>query len=196
MILIIDNYDSFSYNLVQSVGEINSNVIVLRSDEINISKLQRLNIKHIIISPGPGHPDEYVVCKKVVKFFAPSIPILGICLGHQIIATSYEVSIKKSLPVFHGKSSQIYYLKDKLFIGIHDPFVAARYHSLIVDEAKKASGLIACLKIIASTQDGLIMACKHKLYQLTYGIQFHPESVLTSQGTKLLQNFLSLSYDE
>ena len=195
MILIIDNYDSFSYNLVQSVGEINSNLIVLRSDEIDISKLQSLNIKHIIISPGPGHPDEYAICKEVVKFFAPSIPILGICLGHQIIATCYEASVKKSFEVVHGRASQIYCLKDKLFLGIHTPFVAARYHSLIVDQDKKVFDLTTCLQAIAITREGLIMACKHRFYHLTYGIQFHPESMLTIQGAKLLKNFLSLSYD-
>nr|NP_045086.1 anthranilate synthase component 2 [Cyanidium caldarium]O19914.1 RecName: Full=Anthranilate synthase component 2; Short=AS; AltName: Full=Anthranilate synthase, glutamine amidotransferase component [Cyanidium caldarium]AAB82675.1 unknown [Cyanidium caldarium]WDB00213.1 anthranilate synthase component 2 [Cyanidium caldarium] len=194
MILIIDNYDSFSYNLVQSVGEINSDLIVLRSDEIDVSKLQNLNIKHIIISPGPGHPDEYTICKQVVKFFAPYTPILGICLGHQIIATCYNASIKKSSPVFHGRASKIYCLKDKLFLGIHAPFTAARYHSLVVDQDKRGLDLTTCLKTIAITREGVIMACKHRYYHFTYGIQFHPESMLTIQGTKLLKNFLSLSY--
>lgn len=188
MILIIDNYDSFTYNLVQSVGSLGFSSIVLRNDNLTIPEIQLLEPTHIIISPGPGNPNDSGISLSVIKNFANSIPILGVCLGHQSIGFVYGANITYAPCPMHGKASLVYHNSRAIFSEIPNPCVVARYHSLIFDE----NNLPEELEIIAWTDDGIIMACKHKKYLYLQGIQFHPESLWTLQGKKLLRNFLNI----
>nr|YP_010865346.1 anthranilate synthase component 2 [Campylaephora boydenii]WGT74115.1 anthranilate synthase component 2 [Campylaephora boydenii] len=186
MILIIDNYDSFTQNLVQYVGELNFPVQIRRNDDINIKDIDIIQPSHIIISPGPGHPKDACNIMKIIQKYAADIPILGVCLGHQIIGYLYKYNIEKLSQPMHGKVSKIQHNNTDLFKKIPNPFTATRYHSLIIKNNHKSDDL----EITAWTTDGIIMACKHKQYHKLQGIQFHPESLWTQYGKIIIHNFL------
>ncbi len=185
MIIVIDNYDSFTYNLVQYFGEMHPDIRVYRNDEITIQEIEAQNPDFIVISPGPGAPKEAGISKEVILQLGPRIPILGICLGHQCLGEAYGGIVSGAPRLMHGKTSSIYHYKSELFVGISSPFTATRYHSLIVEE----EGLPEELEIIAFTRDGEIMGLHHREYPV-YGLQFHPESILTKKGKQILKNFL------
>lgn len=188
MILLIDNYDSFSYNLVQMFGSINPDIKVIRNDEMTVEEIKGLSPSHIILSPGPGYPKDAGVCEDVVRKLAGAVPILGVCLGHQGICEVYGAEITHARKLMHGKQSILTIdTYDPIFKGLEERLPAARYHSLI---AKKES-LPHCLAVIATDDMGEIMAVKHKDYTV-YGVQFHPESILTPDGKTILENFLSI----
>nr|YP_010337562.1 anthranilate synthase component 2 [Dixoniella grisea]UNJ17147.1 anthranilate synthase component 2 [Dixoniella grisea] len=186
MILIIDNYDSFTYNLVQLVEELGYCTCVYRNDEISIEKVSNLKPKQIIISPGPGFPNESGKCFEIINHFAPIIPILGICLGHQIIGSLHGAQIIRAQQCVHGKMSQIFHNGNGIFMNIESPFLAIRYHSLIVDK----STIPKNMEITAWTTDNYVMGFKIIGFPNLQGLQFHPESLWTQQGTRLVQNFL------
>ncbi len=189
MILLIDNYDSFSYNLYQLIGEINPDIKVIRNDELSCEEIELLAPNRIILSPGPGRPKEAGICEKAVKYFERKIPILGVCLGHQSICEAYGAEISYAKELMHGKSSEIFIdNKCPVFKGLDTSIKGARYHSLC---AVKAS-IPACLEVTGKTADGEIMAVQHKIYPV-YGLQFHPESILTSRnaGYTIIKNFIS-----
>jgi len=187
MVLLIDNYDSFSYNLYQIIGAIESDIKVVRNDEISIDEIKRLAPDRLVISPGPGKPSDAGICIEAVKRLYSSIPILGICLGHQAIYEAFGGTVSYASKLMHGKSSQVNVdTKNDLFMGLLPVISAARYHSLAGIE----STLPESLKIIARTDDGEIMAVCHKEYPV-YGLQFHPESILTPDGGIIIKNFLS-----
>jgi anthranilate synthase component 2 len=189
MILIIDNYDSFTYNLVQYIGEIGAESQVYRNDKISVEEVKKLNPSHIIISPGPGTPDESGVSIDVIKNLAGVYPILGVCLGHQTIGQVFGAKVVRAPYLMHGKVSEIIHAVDEdLFSGLDNPFTATRYHSLIIDRDSIKN---TPLKITAWTSDNIVMAVRHKEFPNLVGIQFHPESILTSCGKKLLTNFLN-----
>jgi len=185
MILMIDNYDSFTYNLVQYFGELGAELKVFRNDKVKISEIKRLKPNHIVISPGPGRPEDAGISKDVIAEFCGKIPILGVCLGHQAIAEVFGAKIVRAKRLMHGKTSLIYHNKKDIFKNIPNPFEATRYHSLIV----KRASLPDCFEITAQTKEKEIMGIKHKKY-LLFGVQFHPESILTSVGRDILNNFL------
>ena len=184
---MIDNYDSFTYNLVQYFGELGQNIRVFRNDKITFKQIKRLNPDKIVISPGPGRPENAGISCAVIKEFAGKIPILGVCLGHQAIGYVYQGKIIGAKKLMHGKTSWIYHNKQTIFKGIPNPFEATRYHSLIVEK----KSLPECLDIIAWTSEGEIMGLKHKKFPL-WGVQFHPESILTEKGKDILANFLKV----
>ena len=186
MILLIDNYDSFTYNLYQYIGEIYEDIIVMRNDEISIDDIRKLNLEGIVLSPGPGVPENAGVCVEVIKEFGDRIPILGICLGHQAIGQAYGGKVIRADVVKHGKTSKVKHKDDKLFKQIESVISVLRYHSLIVDEDTLPGELAVTAK---SLDDGAIMAIKHKKYEV-YGVQFHPESIFTEQGKDIIKNFL------
>ena len=188
MILLIDNYDSFSYNLYQLIGGINPDIRVIRNDEMTVDEIRELAPSHLILSPGPGRPADAGVCEAAVVELAGAFPILGVCLGHQAICEAYGGTVGYAKRLMHGKQSQIALEKDcPLFAGLPETIPAARYHSLAAPEEK----LPECLKVTARTADGEVMAVMHKEYPL-YGLQFHPESILTPDGTTILRNFLEV----
>ena len=187
-VIVIDNYDSFTYNLVQYIGELKQDVNVYRNDEIKISEIEKLNPSHIVISPGPGRPDDAGISKELIKHFAGKVPILGVCLGHQCIGEVYGGKVINAPKLMHGKTSAIYHEGNSVFSSIKSPFTATRYHSLIVDLKSLAS---TPLLVTAKTQDGLVMALEHKVHKNLIGVQFHPESILTEHGHQLLLNFLN-----
>lgn len=188
MILLIDNYDSFTYNVYQMVGCLQPDILVRRNDAITCEEIERMAPSHIIISPGPGFPDTSGISMDVIRNFGSSIPILGICLGHQAIVQAYGGKIVHAPYLMHGKSAEVAVkTESKLFAGLPERFLVARYHSLIAGSAS----LPECLKITAYSADGLIMAVEHKRYPV-YGMQFHPESILTENGNRLFENFLSI----
>lgn len=187
MIAVIDNYDSFTYNLVQLLGELGANLQVFRNDAITVDELAELSPSHIVISPGPGEPDSAGISKEVVRELGPSTPILGVCLGQQCIGEVYGGKVIRAPRLMHGKTSPIYHYGDDLFSGIPSPFEATRYHSLIVAEPLPPE-----LKSTAFTSDGELMGLQHKSYPV-YGVQFHPESILTAHGRAILHNFLAIS---
>ena len=188
-ILVIDNYDSFTYNLVQYLGELKQDVLVYRNDEITLEKIKDVKPSHIVISPGPGRPDDAGISKSLIKEFAGKIPILGVCLGHQCIGEVFGGKVINAPTLMHGKTSEIIHERNSLFKDIPNPFTATRYHSLIVDlESIKDKPL----KVIARTKDNLVMALEHKEFKNLTGVQFHPESILTEHGHKMLSNFLKL----
>lgn len=184
-ILIIDNYDSFTYNLYQLVASIGYNVEVIRNDKITCNDIIKLAPSAIIISPGPGKPEDAGISVELVNALAGKIPILGICLGHQAIAYAFGGRIARAGKVFHGKTSKIYHNGDTIFTGIGSPLIATRYHSLVVEK----KSLPEVLKIIAWADDGTIMGIRHIVHPIV-GLQFHPESILTQQGNRIVKNFL------
>ncbi|MFH1778609.1 MAG: aminodeoxychorismate/anthranilate synthase component II [Candidatus Omnitrophota bacterium] len=185
MILMIDNYDSFTYNLVQYLGELGEDLKVVRNDKITLKEIKALRPKRIVISPGPGRPDDAGISKDVIRELGEDIPILGVCLGHQCIGEVFGGRVIGATRLMHGKTSLIYHNGRDIFKGISNPFEATRYHSLIVERET----LPKCLNIIAETQEKEIMGLKHKKYPIR-GVQFHPESILTKEGKKILANFL------
>ena len=188
MILLIDNYDSFSYNLYLLVGSINQNIQVIRNDELNVQQIERLNPSHIIISPGPGRPKDAGICEAAIDYFKDKIPLLGVCLGHQAIAETFGGKITYAKEIMHGKQSTITITEPSpLFNGLEQKFTAARYHSLAVSRETMPQEL----KITAQTDDGEIMALEHRTYPI-FGLQFHPESILTAQGDTIIRNFLAI----
>lgn len=186
MVLLIDNYDSFSYNVYQLIGSIREDIRVIRNDEMTIKEIEEMNPEFIFISPGPGRPEDAGICIDVIKYFAGKIPMMGICLGHQAICTAFGGVVSYAKELMHGKTS-ITSLDNEsiIFKDMESQIKVARYHSL----AAKEDTLPECLKITARTDDGEIMAVEHKEFPI-YGLQFHPESVLTPDGKKILQNFL------
>jgi len=187
MILIIDNYDSFTYNLYQYVGELYNNVKVLRNDKFTIEELKLLPLKGIIISPGPGRPENAGLSIEVIKAFQGTLPIMGICLGHQAIGMAYGGKVINAPEIKHGKTSTINHNGKGLFENLNENLKIMRYHSLILEK----STLPKELEITAKTKDGLIMAIKHKNFQ-TYGLQFHPESIFTEGGKMIIKNFVEV----
>ena len=187
MILMIDNYDSFTYNLVQYLGELGKKIRVYRNDKITVSQIRKLKPEKIVISPGPGRPEDAGISCDVILELAGKIPILGVCLGHQGIGYVYGGRIVNAKRLMHGKTSLIYHNQKDIFKGIPNPFEATRYHSLLVEK----KSLPHCLRITAWTKDDEIMGLKHKKYPL-WGVQFHPESILTREGKNILANFLKL----
>jgi para-aminobenzoate synthetase component II len=186
MVLLIDNYDSFTYNLAQYFGELGSDVLVKRNDEISIDEIAALSPQYICISPGPCTPREAGISKEVVLTFGDHIPILGVCLGHQCIAEAYGGKVLAADRLMHGKSCMITHNGSALFSDLSNPFEAGRYHSLVVER----SSFPACLEITAESDDGEIMALRHRDFPVQ-GVQFHPESVLTRDGRKILGSFVS-----
>ncbi len=187
MILLIDNYDSFTYNLVQYLGELGQETKVFRNDMISIAKIQQLSPARIVVSPGPGGPEDAGISCAVIREFAGQVPILGVCLGHQCIGYVYGGRISIAKRLMHGKTSQIYHNRQNIFKGIPNPFEATRHHSLLVEK----ENFPACLEITAWTKQNEIMGLKHRKYPL-WGVQFHPESILTKAGKDILANFLRL----
>ena len=191
MLLMIDNYDSFTYNVVQYLGELGADVRVYRNDEITIAEIEAMNPDHIVVSPGPCTPNEAGISMEAIRYFAGKKPILGICLGHQSIGQVFGGDVVRADQVMHGKTSLVYHNNQGVFRGLNNPFEATRYHSLVVDK----NTLPDCLEITAWTQTesgevDKIMGLKHKTLAIE-GVQFHPESILTQQGHDLLRNFLA-----
>jgi anthranilate synthase component II len=186
MLLMIDNYDSFTYNLVQYLGELGQEVIVYRNDEIDLDKVAALKPDHIVISPGPCTPNEAGISVPLIKTFAGKIPLLGVCLGHQSIGQAFGGNIIHAKQLMHGKTSLIYHNDVGVFKGLPNPYTATRYHSLVIEK----ESLPDCLEITAWTDDGEIMGVRHKTLAVE-GVQFHPESILTEYGHELLNNFLT-----
>lgn len=187
MLLMIDNYDSFTYNLVQYFGELGQDLKVYRNNKITIEEIERMQPERIVISPGPCTPREAGISIEVIKRFTGKLPILGVCLGHQSIGDAFGGDVIRAPYLMHGKTSLIHHDNRSIFAGLPNPFEATRYHSLII----KRETLPSELEISAWTEDGLIMGVRHKQHQLE-GVQFHPESILTSAGKDLLRNFLRL----
>ena len=192
MLVMIDNYDSFTYNLVQYLGELGADVRVFRNDEVSLEEIEKLKPERIMISPGPCTPDEAGVSMEVIKHFAGKVPILGVCLGHQSIGQVYGGDIVHAREIMHGKTSKIHHNSKHVFSGLSNPYTATRYHSLVIDK----NTLPDCLEITAWTEDANgkldeIMGVRHKQLAVE-GVQFHPESILTEYGHELLQNFLDM----
>ena len=190
-ILVIDNYDSFVYNIAQILGELKTEPVVVRNDKITLKQVREMSPDAIVISPGPGHPSNrkyFGVCTDIIRELGPTIPILGVCLGHQGIVHAFGGKVVNAKKVRHGKTSPIQYSQDGLFQNVANPFRATRYHSLVAEQ----DSIPACLEVTArATDDGEIMGISHKEY-LIKGVQFHPESVLTGEGRRMLQNFISM----
>jgi len=187
MILIIDNYDSFTYNLVQYLGELGAKLEVYRNDKITMGRIKKLKPEKIVISPGPGEPRNAGISEEVIAVFGKTTPILGVCLGHQAVGEAFGGRIVGARSLMHGKTSKIYHDGKGIFKGIRNPFEATRYHSLIVER----KSFPKALRITAETKEKEIMGLVHKKYPI-YGVQFHPESILTLEGKKLLKNFLEI----
>ena len=187
MILVIDNYDSFTFNLVQYLGELGADLQVYRNDALTLEQIREMAPEKIIISPGPCTPNEAGISCDVIREFGPTTPILGVCLGHQSIGQVYGGTVCRAPYLMHGKVSQIHHKGEGIFAGLPTPFTATRYHSLIV----RREDLPAELLITAETEDGIVMGLQHYQHPV-YGVQFHPESILTEGGKQMLQNFLSL----
>ncbi len=184
-VVVIDNYDSFTYNLVQYLGELGCDLQVYRNDQIMLDRIGSMNPDRIVISPGPGRPRDAGISVDLVRHFAGQLPILGVCLGHQAIAESFGGSVVRAPELKHGKTSLIYHEGDSILSGLRSPFEATRYHSLIV----RREDLPDCLSVNAWTKEGLIMGLRHRRHDI-FGVQFHPESILTPQGKNILENFL------
>ena len=187
MILVIDNYDSFTYNLVQYLGELGADLMVYRNDQISLEEIADIAPGKIVISPGPCTPNEAGISVALVQHFAGKIPILGVCLGHQSIGQAFGGKIVGAPTIMHGKVSEIHHTRKSIFKGLPEPFIATRYHSLVVER----ESLPVCLEITAETDDGVIMGLRHRDMAVD-GVQFHPESILTGEGKNLLQNFLDV----
>jgi len=187
MILVIDNYDSFTYNLVQYFGELGAELTVRRNDKVGLDEIEKLQPERICISPGPGTPLDAGISNELIRQFGPRIPILGVCLGHQCIGHVFGGEIVRAPRLMHGKTSPILHEGDGVFHGLPNPFEATRYHSLVV----RRETFPAELEILAETSDGEIMGLRHRRFPI-HGVQFHPESILTEEGKRLLTNFLAL----
>lgn len=184
MLVVIDNYDSFTYNLVQYLGELGADPQVFRNDAITVDEVRNLQPSHIVISPGPGEPDDGGISNDVIRELGPDTPLLGVCLGHQCIGQVFGGKVNRAPRLMHGKTSAVYHKGRGVFYGVPSPFQATRYHSLIVEEP-----LPDFLEVLAFTSQGEVMGLVHKEYPIT-GVQFHPESILTEHGKRILQNFL------
>jgi anthranilate synthase/aminodeoxychorismate synthase-like glutamine amidotransferase len=188
MLLVIDNYDSFTYNIVQYLGELGAEMKVFRNDQITAGKVRELQPDQIVVSPGPCSPKESGVSNSIIQEFGPKIPLLGVCLGHQCIGHVFGGEVVRADRLMHGKTSPIHHNQKEIFAGMPQPFDATRYHSLII----KRKSLPDCLEITAETKpEGEIMGVRHKQFPI-WGVQFHPESILTREGKRLLKNFLEL----
>jgi anthranilate synthase/aminodeoxychorismate synthase-like glutamine amidotransferase len=188
MLLVIDNYDSFTYNLVQYLGELGETVEVRRNDQVTVDEIEtNLRPERIVISPGPGTPDGAGISLDVIDRFAGQVPLLGVCLGHQAIGQAFGGRVIRAPELMHGKASEVSHDGRTIFAGLSDHFSAGRYHSLIVEK----ESLPQCLEVSASTKDGIIMGLRHREWKIE-GVQFHPESILTFEGKRLLANFLNL----
>lgn len=187
MLLVIDNYDSFTYNLVQYLGELAVELQVHRNDQISLEQVRALTPERILISPGPGSPREAGLSNDIIRTFGPQIPTLGVCLGHQCIGHVFGGNVVVNYRMMHGKTSLIQHNGRDLFAGMPNPFAATRYHSLVIERGS----LPDCLEITAQTAEGEIMGVRHKQHPI-WGVQFHPESILTQNGRQMLKNFLSL----
>jgi anthranilate synthase/aminodeoxychorismate synthase-like glutamine amidotransferase len=186
VILLIDNYDSFTYNLAQYLGELGAPPIVRRNDELTVEEIERMQPDRIVISPGPGRPEDAGVSVDTIRRLGPRVPLLGVCLGHQGIGLAFGGTISRATELMHGKVSEVHHDGRGVFKGVSQPFTAGRYHSLVVAEP-----IPEALEISARTEDGTIMGLRHRTWPV-HGVQFHPESVLTGEGRKLLRNFLEL----
>lgn len=192
MILVIDNYDSFTYNLVQYLGELGqefpvaADIQVYRNDKIDLEKIRLIQPDGIVISPGPGRPDDAGISLAIIQELGPTVPILGVCLGHQSIGQIFGGNVISAPTLMHGKTSEIYHSGQGIFNGVSNPFSATRYHSLVVEKET----LPDCLEITGWIDDGMIMGLRHRQYPHIQGVQFHPESILTNEGKQLLRNFL------
>ena len=187
MILMIDNYDSFTYNLVQYLGVLGAEVLVRRNDKITLDEIEKMRPERIVVSPGPGTPQSAGITIPIIERFHRKVPILGVCLGHQAIGASFGGRVVHAAQLMHGKTSEISHDGKTIFNDLPDPFTATRYHSLAVER----ESLPACLEISAASEDGEIMGLRHREYPVE-GIQFHPESILTNEGMRILANFLTL----
>jgi anthranilate synthase/aminodeoxychorismate synthase-like glutamine amidotransferase len=186
MILVIDNYDSFTFNLVQYLGELGEIAEVYRNDAITVDRIRELRPERIVISPGPGRPEEAGIIVDAIRTLGPAFPILGVCLGHQAIGAAFGGNVVRSPQLMHGKTSLIRHDGKSIFQGLPDPFRATRYHSLVIDPGS----LPACLEVSARTDAGIIMGVRHREFPIE-GVQFHPESILTEGGKQLLANFVA-----
>ena len=189
MLLLIDNYDSFTYNLFQYLSELGEEVVVVRNDKTTLEEIEQMKPKRIVISPGPSTPLRAGISNEVIRHFGSRLPILGVCLGHQCVGYSYGGSFGQASEIMHGKSSLIHHNGQGVLAGLPNPFPAIRYHSLVVQR----EGLPDCLEVTAWTEDNTIMGLRHRQYPVE-GVQFHPESFMTEVGKDLLRNFLQLSY--
>ncbi|MEO8425805.1 MAG: aminodeoxychorismate/anthranilate synthase component II [Verrucomicrobiota bacterium] len=188
MVLVIDNYDSFTYNLVQYLGELKADLQVNRNDEITLDQIRDLKPERILISPGPCSPRESGLSNDIIRMFGPRIPLFGVCLGHQCIGHTFGAEVIVNYRMMHGKTSPIKHNDKDLFKDMPNPFIATRYHSLVI----KRDTIPACLEITAETDEGEIMGVRHREYPI-WGVQFHPESILTEHGRTIVKNFLELS---
>jgi anthranilate synthase/aminodeoxychorismate synthase-like glutamine amidotransferase len=188
MILIIDNYDSFTFNLVQYLGELGQDLSVVRNDAISVEEIERLAPAAIVVSPGPGRPEVAGIILDAIRRFSSQIPILGVCLGHQAIGAAFGGQVVAAPTLMHGKTSGIFHDGKTIFAGLTNPFQATRYHSLVVSP----ESLPACLEVSARTEDGVVMGLRHRELRVE-GVQFHPESILTDEGIRILENFVSLA---
>jgi anthranilate synthase/aminodeoxychorismate synthase-like glutamine amidotransferase len=188
MVLVIDNYDSFTYNLVQYLGELGAQLLVRRNDAITLDEIARLGPDHIVISPGPGRPEQAGITLDVIRRFGASTPLLGVCLGHQAIGLAFGGQVVRANVPMHGKTSSVDHDGRGIFAGVDSPLVAARYHSLVVEPGS----IPPDLEVAATTRDDMtVMALRHRIWPI-HGVQFHPESVMTAEGVNLLRNFLAL----
>ena len=186
MVLLIDNYDSFTYNLAQYFGELGAAPLVKRNDEISLAEIEALKPSHIVISPGPGRPEDAGISVALIRRFGAQVPVLGVCLGHQSIGVAFGGQVVRATALMHGKVSSVQHDNRGVFRGMPQPFVAGRYHSLVI-----ADPLPEALEAAARTDDGTIMGVRHRTFPI-HGVQFHPESVLTDEGRQVLRNFLEL----
>jgi anthranilate synthase component 2 len=186
MLLLIDNYDSFTYNLYQYLGELGAETRVVRNDELTVAEALALRPSSVVISPGPGNPDEAGISLELIRALPPEVPLLGVCLGHQALGQAFGGRIVRAPRIMHGKTSAIHHDGRGIFTGLPQPFTATRYHSLVIAE----DSVPDCLEVSARTEDGVIMAVRHRS-RPQEGVQFHPESILTSAGKDLLRNFLA-----
>lgn len=187
MILVIDNYDSFTYNLVQYLGELNARMEIRRNDEITLDQARELNPERVLVSPGPCSPKESGLSNEIIHEFSKKVPVFGVCLGHQCIGHTFGAEVVVNYRMMHGKTSMIKHNGKDLFEGMQNPFPATRYHSLVI----KRETLPECLEVTAETEEGEIMGVRHKELPI-WGVQFHPESILTENGRQILKNFLKL----
>jgi anthranilate synthase/aminodeoxychorismate synthase-like glutamine amidotransferase len=188
MVLVLDNYDSFTFNLVQYLGEMGAEVLVRRNDEVGLEEIARLRPTHLVISPGPGRPEDAGISVDLVRRFGGQVPLLGVCLGHQAIGHAFGGRVVRAPRPMHGKTSSVAHDGRGLFRGLSDPFEAARYHSLVVSDDGWPDGLEVAAR---ADDDGTVMALRHRQWPV-HGVQFHPESVMTAEGRRILRNFLEL----